>query len=96
MVSLIFQEIYLFRSLFILRQLLFLNLLLQSVLLLFKLFYFLFIVGLLLLELKDRGVQLWGSLLSLELLPHRKSQRTLVQHLVGINRHVELVSNPHK
>lgn len=95
-VGLVLQKIYLLGPLLVLCDFLVLDLLLEGLFLLLELLDLFFVVDLFLLEIEDGGVQFRSPLLGLELLPHGEGEGRLVEHLVGVDGHVELVPDPHE
>ena len=93
---LVLQKVYLLRPLLLLRQLPVLYLPLRQLLLLLQLLRFLVQQLLPLLQLRYLHLQLRRSLLRLQLLPHRKGQGTIIQGLICVNCHIELISDSHK
>lgn len=96
MVGLVLQEVDLLRPFLVLDQLPVLDLLLQDLLLLLELLGLLLQVVPPLLQLLDLRLQLGRALLRLQLLPHGEGERALVQGLIGLDGHVQLVAHPHQ
>lgn len=95
-VGLVLQKIYLLSPLLVLCDFLVLDLLFEGLFPLLELLDLFFVVDLFLLEVEDGGVQFGSPLLGLELFPHGEGEGGLVEHLVGVDGHVELVPDPHE